>query len=113
MSGSNDPSLPRPTKTLIIEEGKDYFLEPGYELPYRLRRSLGHGHSGNVEEVEDIHTGAVFARKTIRIYGPRHNNERRRIFDNEIKIIRNLSNHHHVVRVFATYVAKREVGLTL
>ncbi|KAF2260459.1 kinase-like protein [Lojkania enalia] len=91
MSVSGESSAPLPANMILIEEGKDYLLEPGNELPYRLIRSLGHGHSGNVEEVED----------------------RRRIFDNEIKIIRNLASHHHIIRIFATYVAKREVGLIL
>ncbi|KAF2114119.1 kinase-like domain-containing protein [Lophiotrema nucula] len=56
--------------------------------------------------VEDISTGSVF-----RLYGSR--TERKRVFENEIKIIRRLAPHHHVIRVFATYVSKREVGLIL
>lgn len=114
MDSSTDASLPlRPPRVLAVEEGKDYLLEPEDELPYRLIRSLGHGHSGNVEEVEDTVTGAVFARKTIRIYGPRDKDGRRRVFDNEINIIRNLASHHHIIRIFATYIGKREVGLIL
>lgn len=112
-SGSSQKCTAATSKVLVIEEGKDYLLEAGDELPYRLLRSLGHGHSGNVEEVQDTRTGAIYARKTIRIYGPRDAHKRRRIFDNEIKIIRNLASHHHIVHVFATYVAKREVGLIL
>ena len=113
MSGSGESSASLLVNTILIEEGKDYLLDPGDELPYRLIRSLGHGHSGNVEEVKNIRTGAIYARKTIRIYGSRDNAERRRIFDNEIKIIRNLASHHHIIRIFATYVAKREFGLIL
>lgn len=60
---------------MLLIEGGHYLLEPGDELPYHLRRCLGHGHSGNVKEVEDLHTGALYARKTIRIYGSRDNAE--------------------------------------
>jgi serine/threonine protein kinase len=113
MSGSNNLCTSSSTNTLLIEEGGHYLLGPCDELPYRLRRSLGHGHSGNVEEVEDTRTGAVYARKTIRIYGSRDKAERRRIFDNEIQIIRSLASHRHIIQIFATYIAKREVGLIL
>ena len=113
MSGPTSAPLDHVPITLLIEEGKDYYLEPGCELPYRHRRNLGFGHSGNVEEIEDMYTGAVFARKTIRFYGPRDRAERRRVFENEVKIIRSLDSHRHIIRVFATYATKREVGLIL
>ncbi|KAF1958042.1 kinase-like protein [Byssothecium circinans] len=100
-------------RTLTIEEGKDYFVEPDDKIPLQLVRSLGHGNSGNVEEVKDIHTGAVYARKTIRLYGPRDKDERKRIFQNEIDILRSLARHHHIVRIFATIAAKRELSLIL
>jgi serine/threonine protein kinase len=97
--------------TLVIREGEDYLLEEDVQLPYKLVRNLGHGHSANVEMVEDINTGSVFARKVFPIRGSRTG--ARHIFDNEIKIIRRLAPHHHIIRIFATYVAKREVGLIL
>lgn len=107
-------SLASGNNPIVIEEGKDYLLEPDDELPYELLRNLGHGHSGNVEEVRDTHSGAVFARKTIRITGLTATREARtRIFNNEIKVIRSLAGHHHIIRVFATYVSRREVGLIL
>lgn len=96
---------------LHIREGDDVFIDDNMVLPYRLVKNLGHGHSANVEMVEDMQTKAVYARKVFRIRNSR--DERRRIFENEIKIIRRLSHHHHVIQVFATYVAKREVGLIL
>lgn len=96
---------------IYIEEGKDYFLDDNEELPYRLVRNLGHGHSALVEEVVDQYTGSVFARKVFRVNCSR--TERRRIFANEIKIIRRLARHHHIVRVFATYISRRETGLIL
>ncbi|KAF1840143.1 kinase-like protein [Cucurbitaria berberidis CBS 394.84] len=100
-----------PPQILYIEEGKDYFLDDNEELPYRLVKNLGHGHSATVEEVVDQWTGAVYARKVFRINGSK--SERRRIFSNEIKIIRRLERHHHIVRVFATYISRRETGLIL
>jgi hypothetical protein len=31
----------------------------------------------------------------------------------EIKIMRGLSKHYHIIRIFATYMAKREAGIIL
>jgi len=94
---------------LVIREGEDHFLEGDAQLPYKLLRNLGHGHSATVEMVEDVNTGSVFARKVFPISGSR--SERKHILNYEIKIIRRLTPHRNVIRVFATYVAKREVGL--
>jgi serine/threonine protein kinase len=96
-----------------FEEGDDHIIEDESRLPFRLLRNLGHGHSGNVEEVQNTITGAAFARKTIAVRGKRAKLETERIFQNEVKIIRGLNKHHHIIRVFATYMAKREVGLIL
>ncbi|KAF2124306.1 kinase-like protein [Dothidotthia symphoricarpi CBS 119687] len=98
-------------RMISIEEGKDYLLENDEELPYTLLKNLGHGHSANVEMVKDQRTGAVFARKVFRLGGSR--SERERVFENEIRIIRRLAPHHHFIQVFATYVAKRDMGLIL
>ncbi|KAF2184141.1 kinase-like protein, partial [Zopfia rhizophila CBS 207.26] len=102
--------IPAPS-TISIQDGQDYFIENDAQLPYKLIKNLGHGHSARVEMVEDTNTGFVYARKVFRICGTR--DERKLIFENEIKVIRRLAPHHHVVRVFATYVAKREVGVIL
>ena len=96
---------------LVIQEGEDYFFEDDTQPPYKLIRNLGHGHSATVEMVEDVNTGSVFARKVFPICGSR--GEKKHIFNNEIKVIRRLAPHHHIIHVFATYVAKREVGLIL
>jgi serine/threonine protein kinase len=100
-----------PKRILYIEEGQDYLLEPEDELPFKLVRNLGQGGCANVEEVVDQHTGRVFARKVFGICGSRA--ERRRIFDNEIRTIRRLAPHHHITRVFATYVGRRQIGILL
>lgn len=95
-----------------IEEGQECTLGPNDELPYKLLRNLGQGGFANVEEVEDQHTGEIFARKVFRT-----NNatlaETQRLLANEVKVIQRLAPHHHVVRVFATYVRKREIGILL
>jgi hypothetical protein len=72
--------------TLQLEEGCDYLLEENDQLPLTLIKNLGHGHSANVEMVRDTQSGSLFARKVFRIRSTR--DERRHIFENEIKIIR-------------------------
>jgi serine/threonine protein kinase len=52
---------------LFIEEGKDYEDVEDTQLPYEHVRTLGHGHSGSVEEVRDKHTMKTYARKTIQV----------------------------------------------
>ncbi|KAI4705622.1 hypothetical protein J4E81_000506 [Alternaria sp. BMP 2799] len=106
MNGGNGPK-----RMLRIEEGQHYFLEPNDELPYKLLRNLGQGGFANVEEVEDRHTGVVLARKVFKFGGS--SVERQRLFDNEVKVIRRLAPHHHITRIFATYVGRRQIGILL
>ena len=98
-------------RILHIKAGQRYILKDGDELPYKLLKNLGHGGCAIVEEVQDQWTGKVFARKVFKIRGSQAN--RKHIFENEVKIIQRLATHHHIIRVFATYVSKREVGLIL
>ena len=100
-----------PKRMLRIEEGQHYFLEPNDELPYKLLRNLGQGGFANVEEVEDRHTGVVLACKVFKFGGS--SAERQRLFDNEVKVIRRLAPHHHITRIFATYVGRRQIGILL
>lgn len=93
-------------------EGADLTVDED-ELPFELLGNLGYGHSGIVEKVQDKHTGKVFARKIMVIRGNRTRAEKEQIFRNEVKIIRQLDKHHHMISVFATYMAKREVGILL
>jgi serine/threonine protein kinase len=99
---------------LFIEQGKDYDDVDEAQLPYTHVQNLGHGHSGNVEEVIDRHTNKIYARKTIRIPPSKANKaERTKVFHNEVTIIRGLSKHRHIVSVFATYVTRRHFGIVL
>jgi hypothetical protein len=49
----------------LIEQGKDYDNIDENDLLYVHVRNLGHGHSGAVEEVKDVITHKLYARKTI------------------------------------------------
>ena len=99
---------------MIVEEGGDYVFSGEFKPPYDQIDYLGNGRSGTVDAVKDIHTGVVYARKTIRLRGSRqHKEDRRRAFDNEIKIIRDLGTHHHIIRVFATYYEEPKLCLIL
>jgi serine/threonine protein kinase len=99
---------------LVIEEGGDYENVDEEQLPYTHVKNLGHGHSGNVEEVRDKHTNKTYARKTISIpHSKAKKGERTKVFQNEVKIIRGLKNHRHIVSVFATYVTKCYFGIVL
>lgn len=97
---------------LAFEEGGNYILETDKDVPYTYLGRLGDGHSGVVERVEDKFTGEVFARKTIRIQG-RTRAGKETMFRTEVQAIRRLHTHHHFIRVFATYMTKREYGLIL
>jgi serine/threonine protein kinase len=99
---------------LLIEEGTDHIIEDRDDLPYDLRDSLGHGHSGSVEKVQDRNTGRFFAQKTIWIPVTRSaKEEREQIFRNEVKIIRGLDKHRHIIQVFATYITEDRFGIIL
>ncbi|KAH6865205.1 kinase-like domain-containing protein [Alternaria rosae] len=99
---------------LPIEQGKDYDNFVKSQLPYRLLENLGYGGSGYVEKVEDILTGKQFARKVIRRrHERRFKEEQTIVFRNEIKNIRRLGGHPHIVSLFATYTTHDEFGLIL
>ncbi len=99
---------------LSIEKGQDYENVSEADLPYELLGNLGFGHSGNVERVRDRNTDAIYARKTIRITTRRlSRQEKSKVFQNEVKIIRALECHHHIISVFATYTTESHFGLIL
>lgn len=110
MSTLSLPGSQRPPIT-TIEEGVQYEIDNKNDLPLTLVDNLGHGGTATVEKVQDQQTGTVFARKSFKFQGNRV--EALRIFKNEVHVINRLAPHHHIVRVFATYIAKREVGLLI
>ncbi|KAF2846788.1 kinase-like protein [Plenodomus tracheiphilus IPT5] len=85
---------------LSIKEGVDYGDVDEARLPYTLIESLGHGHKGNVEKIQDQTTKAIFARKTIYVPSSRLiKKEQIRVFHNQVKIIGQLGQHRHIVNI--------------
>ncbi|KAH7070363.1 hypothetical protein BKA63DRAFT_605624 [Paraphoma chrysanthemicola] len=105
-------ALSQPTHKLRILENTDHENVQEAQLPYIHERPVG-GY-GVVDAVRDVHTGRVFARKIFHTTPKR--NERVRIlqeFHHEAKQIRKLAQHHHMVRIQATYATKDSLGLIL
>ncbi|KAH7081322.1 kinase-like domain-containing protein [Paraphoma chrysanthemicola] len=98
---------------LAIEQGKDYVNVDEADLPYDHVEVLGQGGTGFVEKVKDRMTGKTYARKTIPIVKYRKKEDRETVFKTELKTIRGLEGHHHIIKIFATYVTSRKFGLIL
>ncbi|KAF2793965.1 kinase-like protein [Melanomma pulvis-pyrius CBS 109.77] len=90
----------------LQEKDKDF-------LPYILVKNLGLGGSAVVEMVRDLNTGSVYARKIFRNVYARNLDKAKRNFHNELSVMRRLAAHHHIIQVFATYSAHRELALIL
>ncbi|KAH7077631.1 kinase-like domain-containing protein [Paraphoma chrysanthemicola] len=82
-------------------------------VPYKLLKNLGHGGSASVEKVEDVHTGRVYARKIFRNVHTRNLTHAKQRLRDEVQIMKRLAAHHHIVRVHATYIVKRELAIIL
>jgi serine/threonine protein kinase len=97
---------------LSITEGSDHRDVEAAQLPYTHLRHLGQGGSCTVDEVEDRNTGLVYARK---VFMPKRRNRLRpkELFDNEVKVLRSVERHHHMIQVFATYTVKETGSLAL
>ena len=96
-----------------FRRGEHYDLSEGEKVPFVHIRVLGHGGFGLVEEVRSIMTSEVFARKTIKNEIDESLAEVREKFLNEVRIIQRLSNHRHIVKVFASYTIGRELGVLI
>ncbi|PVH98199.1 kinase-like protein, partial [Periconia macrospinosa] len=98
---------------ITVREGADLQISDHNVLPYKVIRNLGMGGCASVEMVEDTTTGQLFAHKIFRRYhGPNLKKFRLEV-RNEIKIMRRLSSHPHIIRLFATYACKRDFGMIL
>jgi serine/threonine protein kinase len=107
---------PMPPTRIIVNKGDDLDLKDSEEkklLPYVLERILGHGGSASVEMVRDSNTGSVYARKILKNVHTRHLDAVKLSFLNEVRVMRHLASHHHIIQVFATYIAQRELALIL
>lgn len=99
---------------LSIEEGSDHVDVVEAQLPYEPIRVIGKGACSVVEAVKDRSTGRVYARKIFFLNGDRFQKKRKaEVFKNELEIIRSLSQHRHVVRVYATYISPKQCALIL
>jgi serine/threonine protein kinase len=98
---------------LVIEEDSDHIIQDLERLPFVQIKVLGSGQSASVDEVRYTHTGAVFARKTITFPGLRDRHVREEYFNNEVSIMRNLKGHRHIIKLYATWVWKKQFGLIL
>ncbi|KAH5313734.1 hypothetical protein HBI12_136150 [Parastagonospora nodorum] len=97
---------------LSVEEGCDLVDIDEAHLPYILQRNLGVGGCCIVEEVKDLTTSRIFAHKLFLL--SRKNRVRlTEAFMNEVKVIRALRQHRHMIRLFATYTSKDRLGLIL
>lgn len=100
------------TPNLIpVREGDDIDIPTRDVLPYTHIKSLGMGSSSFVEMVRDTTSGQVFAHKVFRRYHGPNTGKFRRDVRNEIEILRRLSSHPHIIRVFATYTCGRDIGI--
>ena len=109
-----EASMP-PTR-MIINKGDHLELKDSEEkkrLPYALEGNLGHGGYASVEMVRDLNTGSVYARKIIKNVSTRNIDTVKASFLNEVRVMRLLASHRHIIQVFATYIAQRELALIL
>ncbi|KAF2008101.1 kinase-like protein [Amniculicola lignicola CBS 123094] len=102
-----------PTPTLTINEGDDLDLDITDKLPFVLVKNLGHGASAIVEMVQDTNNGRLYARKVFRNLHARRAGEAKQTFQNELRAMRRLKPHPHIIQVFATYITQRELALLL
>ncbi|KAL0256155.1 hypothetical protein SLS55_008547 [Diplodia seriata] len=80
-------------------------------LPLRPIRSLGYGSQGSIDEVELSHTRERYARK--KWFAGTNSEKIKEQFFEEVKIIKKLAGHPHVLGLLASYTRDREFGLLL
>jgi serine/threonine protein kinase len=98
---------------LSIQEGHDYLPNDEPRLELKLRRNLGHGHTGTVTEVEDANTGRKFACKVIRFRSSKLRRGREEAIQEGIRLLLSIGEHPHMIKLFGTYQTKREFGQIL
>ncbi|ORY07284.1 kinase-like domain-containing protein [Clohesyomyces aquaticus] len=97
---------------LQIKEGDDLEVEDVAVLPLEFVSNLGVGASGFVEEVKDTITSKTYARKSFKAL-TFNVHKAKEMLHHEVKIIRQLPRHRHVIRVFATYISGRQLAALL
>jgi len=99
------------TTVRIIVAGDDVELDE-VEVPYVLIKNLGYGGFGFVEEVRDVISNRIFAKKKMRLDSGSLE-EVKRMFKQEVEVVRVLQSHPHVINVHATYICGRELNIVL
>ncbi|PVH92335.1 kinase-like protein [Periconia macrospinosa] len=112
--GSKDRTKPSTrTESGIDYEGQHLEITNDNDFPFKSVKHLGMGGSASVEMVMFPPTGLQLAHKVFRKpYGGKLD-EAKRVFRNEVEIIKRLSIHPHIIRVFATYSYGRTLGMLL
>lgn len=111
MSASRrSPSTTRDPK--LFREGDNHIITHSSQLPFQTSGYLGAGASGTVEKVTNS-DGTEYARKILSFHPTKSKREKERIFRRELDIIKSLGKHHHMVKVFATYITFSEFALLL
>lgn len=82
-------------------------------IPFQAVRTLGHGGFAYVEEVRHISSGAVFARKSIRIRAYQATNiAEAEAVQKEVAIVRGLR-HAHIVSIHSAYQEPKLFGIIM
>jgi serine/threonine protein kinase len=97
----------------VIHEGQHLDVINPDVLPFMPIKHLGMGGSASVEMIQLKTNGWQLAHKIFRKFHGQRLDEAKQIFRNEIDIIKRLSPHPHIIRVFATYTCGRTLGMLL
>lgn len=97
---------------ILFSEGDSHVITHPSQLPFVTSGRLGDGAFGTVEKVTNA-DGTEYARKLLSFHPTKSRSEKERIFRREVDIIKSLSQHHHIVKVFATYITLSEFALLL
>ncbi|KAF2175442.1 kinase-like protein [Zopfia rhizophila CBS 207.26] len=98
---------------IVVCEGQHLDITDRDILPFRHVKNLGMGGSALVEMVEEKKNGRKFAHKAFHKYYGTALEKAKQAFRNEIEIMKRLSSHPHIIRVFATYTCGRDLGMLL
>ncbi len=82
-------------------------------LPFQHIKNIGHGSSAVIELVSHKTTKQRYALKTFRRFNGRQFENDKRAFENEVRIMKRLSSHKHIVTVLGSYVCDRELGILM
>lgn len=82
-------------------------------MPFKHIRKIGQDGSAVIKMVSHAFTNQIFALKTFRRYNRRQFEGVKRVFINEISIMRRLSSHLHIIQLRGSYICDRELFILL